>query len=165
MRPLFVEELAVHPDLQGCGLGSFMLEQVEQLGQVAGLHSHRLGGRGEQPRSVAVLSKAPTSKSLTPPCFSRRKFRLLRASARSHPEARAPRRARAARSRLRPAAQAAKVGARPASQCSGWRCAKITSMRRPSMSTTSKSPAGPHEVIAQLGSSCSCARTKAARVV
>ena len=27
MRPLFVEELAVHPDIQGRGLGAFMLDR------------------------------------------------------------------------------------------------------------------------------------------
>jgi ribosomal protein S18 acetylase RimI-like enzyme len=36
MRPLFVEELAVHPDIQGRGLGSFMLEQVEHLARLRG---------------------------------------------------------------------------------------------------------------------------------
>jgi ribosomal protein S18 acetylase RimI-like enzyme len=36
MRPLFVEELAVHPDLQGRGLGSFILDQVEHLAKLRG---------------------------------------------------------------------------------------------------------------------------------
>ena len=36
MRPLFVEELAVHPDYQGQGVGGFMLEQVEHLARVRG---------------------------------------------------------------------------------------------------------------------------------
>jgi ribosomal protein S18 acetylase RimI-like enzyme len=36
MRPLFVQELAVHPDCQGRGLGSFMLEQVEHLAKLRG---------------------------------------------------------------------------------------------------------------------------------
>ena len=36
MRPLFVEELAVHPDYQGKGVGSFVLEQVEHLARVRG---------------------------------------------------------------------------------------------------------------------------------
>lgn len=36
MRPLFVEELAVHPDYQGRGVGSFMLEQVEHMARVRG---------------------------------------------------------------------------------------------------------------------------------
>jgi ribosomal protein S18 acetylase RimI-like enzyme len=36
MRPLFLEELAVHPRLQGTGVGSFVLEQVEHLARVRG---------------------------------------------------------------------------------------------------------------------------------
>lgn len=36
MRPLFVEELAVHPAYQGQGIGSFMIEQVEHLAKVRG---------------------------------------------------------------------------------------------------------------------------------
>src|SRR5215212_9045172 len=36
MRPLFVEELAVHPNYQGLGIGAFVLEQVEHLGRVRG---------------------------------------------------------------------------------------------------------------------------------
>ncbi len=36
MRPLFVEELAVHPGVQGVGVGSFMLEQVEHIARLRG---------------------------------------------------------------------------------------------------------------------------------
>jgi ribosomal protein S18 acetylase RimI-like enzyme len=36
MRPLFVEELAVHPNYQGCGVGSFMLEQLRHIGALRG---------------------------------------------------------------------------------------------------------------------------------
>src|SRR6185369_17764430 len=36
MRPLFVEELAVHPGYQGRGIGSFILEQLEHLARVRG---------------------------------------------------------------------------------------------------------------------------------
>jgi ribosomal protein S18 acetylase RimI-like enzyme len=36
MRPLYVEELAVHPDYQGRGVGNFMLEQVEHIAKVRG---------------------------------------------------------------------------------------------------------------------------------
>lgn len=36
MRPLFVEELAVHPELQGQGIGGFILEQLEHIARVRG---------------------------------------------------------------------------------------------------------------------------------
>lgn len=36
MRPLFVEELATHPDYQGRGVGSFMMEQLEHLARSRG---------------------------------------------------------------------------------------------------------------------------------
>ena len=36
MRPLFVEELAVHPGHQGRGIGNFVLEQVEHMARVRG---------------------------------------------------------------------------------------------------------------------------------
>lgn len=34
MKPLYVEELAVHPEAQGKGVGTFMLEQLEHLARV-----------------------------------------------------------------------------------------------------------------------------------
>jgi ribosomal protein S18 acetylase RimI-like enzyme len=36
MRPLFVEELAVHPDYHGLGVGSFMMEQIEHAAKLRG---------------------------------------------------------------------------------------------------------------------------------
>ena len=36
MRPLYVEELAVHPEYQGFGIGSFVMEQLEHLARVRG---------------------------------------------------------------------------------------------------------------------------------
>lgn len=36
MRPIFVEELATHPDYQGRGVGNFMLEQIEHLAHMHG---------------------------------------------------------------------------------------------------------------------------------
>ena len=36
MRPLFVEELAVHPDYHGLGVGSFILEQIEHAARLRG---------------------------------------------------------------------------------------------------------------------------------
>jgi ribosomal protein S18 acetylase RimI-like enzyme len=37
MRPLYVEELAVHPDWEGRGVGSFVLEQLQHLARIRGL--------------------------------------------------------------------------------------------------------------------------------
>ncbi len=36
MRPLFVEELAVHPEMHGQGIGAFVLEQLDHLARVRG---------------------------------------------------------------------------------------------------------------------------------
>ena len=36
MRPLFVEELAVHPEMQGQGVGAIILEQLDHLARVRG---------------------------------------------------------------------------------------------------------------------------------
>lgn len=36
MRPLFVEEVAVHPDYHGMGVGSFMFEQIEHAARLRG---------------------------------------------------------------------------------------------------------------------------------
>jgi ribosomal protein S18 acetylase RimI-like enzyme len=38
MRPLFVDELAVHPNMHGRGVGSFVLEQLHHLARVHGLN-------------------------------------------------------------------------------------------------------------------------------
>jgi len=38
MRPLFVDELAVHPDWHGRGVGSFVMEQLHHLARVHGLN-------------------------------------------------------------------------------------------------------------------------------
>lgn len=37
MRPLFVDELAVHPDWNGRGIGGFVLEQLQHIARVRGL--------------------------------------------------------------------------------------------------------------------------------
>jgi len=36
MRPLFVEEIAVHPDYRGMSIGSFMFEQIEHAARLRG---------------------------------------------------------------------------------------------------------------------------------
>ena len=38
MKPLFVDELAVHPNMHGRGVGSFVLEQLHHLARVHGLN-------------------------------------------------------------------------------------------------------------------------------
>ncbi len=39
MRPLFVDELAVHPDYNGRGVGTFVLEQLHHIARVHGLNT------------------------------------------------------------------------------------------------------------------------------
>jgi ribosomal protein S18 acetylase RimI-like enzyme len=39
MRPLFLDELAVHPEMHGRGVGSFVLEQLHHLARVHGLNA------------------------------------------------------------------------------------------------------------------------------
>ena len=39
MKPLYVDELAVHPDWHGRGVGSFVLEQLHHLARVRGLNT------------------------------------------------------------------------------------------------------------------------------
>jgi ribosomal protein S18 acetylase RimI-like enzyme len=36
MRPMFVDEIAVHPDYHGLGIGSFMFEQIEHAARLRG---------------------------------------------------------------------------------------------------------------------------------
>lgn len=36
MRPMFIEELAVHPRMQGRGVGAFMIEQLQHLARLRG---------------------------------------------------------------------------------------------------------------------------------
>ncbi|MEZ4300723.1 MAG: N-acetyltransferase [Polyangiaceae bacterium] len=82
MRPLFVEELAVHPAYQGQGVGSFLLEQLEHLARVRGcthlvlevaennknaLRFYR--GRSFQKLDAAIFmaKRVQTSEELLPP--------------------------------------------------------------------------------------------------
>jgi ribosomal protein S18 acetylase RimI-like enzyme len=62
MRPLFVEELAVHPDLQGRGLGSFMLEQVEHLARLRGCTHIVLEVAENNPRALEFYRKRDFQK-------------------------------------------------------------------------------------------------------
>src|SRR5262249_23916914 len=82
MRPLYVEELAVHPDWHSRGIGSFVLEQLQHLARVRGL-THLLlevaennenaltwsRKRGFRRPDAAVLraQSVPTEPALLPP--------------------------------------------------------------------------------------------------
>lgn len=82
MRPLYVEELAVHPDMNGQGIGSFILEQLDHLARVRGcthlvlevaennenaLHFYR--GRSFQKLDAAIFlaKKVVAEEELLPP--------------------------------------------------------------------------------------------------
>jgi ribosomal protein S18 acetylase RimI-like enzyme len=82
MRPLFVEELAVHPDYQGRGVGTFMLEQVEHMARVRGcthlvlevaenndnaLKFYRTRSFHKLDAAIFLAKKVPTEGELLPP--------------------------------------------------------------------------------------------------
>lgn len=82
MRPLFVEELAVHPDYQGRGVGGFMLDQVEHLARVRGcthlvlevaennesaLHFYRTRSFYKLDAAIFMAKKVPNEDELLPP--------------------------------------------------------------------------------------------------
>jgi ribosomal protein S18 acetylase RimI-like enzyme len=82
MRPLFVEELAVHPDYQGRGVGSFMLEQVDHMARVRGcthlvlevaennenaLRFYRTRSFYKLDAAIFLAKKVPVEAELLPP--------------------------------------------------------------------------------------------------
>jgi ribosomal protein S18 acetylase RimI-like enzyme len=90
MRPLFVEELAVHPDYQGRGVGSFMLEQLEHFARVRGcthlvlevaennegaLKFYRARSFFRLDAAIFLAKKVPTEAELLPPRKLRRQRR------------------------------------------------------------------------------------------
>jgi ribosomal protein S18 acetylase RimI-like enzyme len=92
MRPLFVEELAVHPDLQGRGIGVFALEQLEHLARLRGathlvlevaennrdaLRFYRARSFYKLDASIFLAKKVPTEPDLLP---ARRVGRKARAA-------------------------------------------------------------------------------------
>jgi ribosomal protein S18 acetylase RimI-like enzyme len=87
MRPLFVEELAVHPDYQGRGVGSFMLEQLDHFARVRGcthlvlevaennegaLKFYRARSFFRLDAAIFLAKKVPTEDELLPPRKLRR---------------------------------------------------------------------------------------------
>ncbi len=82
MRPMFVEELAVHPEYQGRGVGSFLLEQLEHLARVRGcthlvlevaennkraLHFYRARHFQKLDAAVFMARKVDSDQELLPP--------------------------------------------------------------------------------------------------
>jgi ribosomal protein S18 acetylase RimI-like enzyme len=88
MRPLFVEELAVHPTYQGRGVGGFIVEQLEHLARVRGcthlvlevaenndnaLRFYRMRNFYKLDAAIFLAKKVTTEAELLPPRKLRKK--------------------------------------------------------------------------------------------
>ena len=88
MRPLYIEELAVHPAHQGQGIGGFVMEQLEHLGRVRGcthlvlevaennenaLRFYRVRNFYKLDAAIFLAKKLQTEAELLPPRKLRRK--------------------------------------------------------------------------------------------
>jgi ribosomal protein S18 acetylase RimI-like enzyme len=62
MKPLFVDELAVHPEWSGKGVGSFVLEQLHHLARVHGLNHLVLEVAENNDRALAFYKKRAFKK-------------------------------------------------------------------------------------------------------
>ncbi|MGE3460177.1 MAG: GNAT family N-acetyltransferase [Kofleriaceae bacterium] len=62
MRPLFIDELAVHPDWHGRGVGSFAMEQLHHLARVHGLNHLVLEVAENNERALAWYKKRAFKK-------------------------------------------------------------------------------------------------------
>ena len=93
MRPLFVEELAVHPDYQGRGIGAFLLEQLEHLARVRGcthlvlevaennagaLKFYRARSFYRLDAAIFLAKKVPVDSELLPPRRLKKKTRAAK---------------------------------------------------------------------------------------
>jgi ribosomal protein S18 acetylase RimI-like enzyme len=82
MRPMFVEEVASHPDYHGRGIGSFILEQLQHLARVRGcthlvlevaennrnaLAFYRKRNFFKLDAAIFLAKKVPTEPELLPP--------------------------------------------------------------------------------------------------
>ncbi|MCG3174633.1 MAG: hypothetical protein GMKNLPBB_02893 [Myxococcota bacterium] len=96
MRPLYVEELAVHPDYQGRGLGAYILDQLEHLARVRGrthlvlevaenneraLKFYRSRNFYQIDAAIFLAKKVQVEEELLPP----RKLRRHRANRKNNP--------------------------------------------------------------------------------
>ena len=62
MRPLFIDELAVHPHMNGRGVGSFVLEQLHHLARVHGLNQLVLEVAENNERALSWYKKRTFKK-------------------------------------------------------------------------------------------------------
>jgi ribosomal protein S18 acetylase RimI-like enzyme len=100
MRPLYVEELAVHPDYQGRGIGAFLLEQLEHLARVRGcthlvlevaenntgaLKFYRARSFYKLDAAIFLAKKVSVESELLPPRRLKRKPRPAQAGANGEP--------------------------------------------------------------------------------
>lgn len=95
MRPLFVEEIAIHPDYQGRGIGSFVIEQLEHLARIHGC-THLVLEVAENNRNALQFYRARSFSRLDAAIFLAKKVvnepellppRLLGSRPSSTPEA------------------------------------------------------------------------------
>lgn len=133
MRPLFVEELAVHPEYQGRGIGAFLLEQLEHLARVRGcthlvlevaenntgaLKFYRARSFYRLDAAIFLAKKVPVESELLPPRRLKKKQRAGGTRALSANEANVPVAARR------------RSGAAPPAEPSRTKRASVSSRRR-----------------------------------
>ena len=105
MRPLFVEELAVHPDYGGKGIGSFILEQIEHMARLRGcthlvlevaenndnaLKFYKKRSFYKLEAAIFMAKKLSVNSDLLPPRPMTQRTRLVTAVAPKPARARAP---------------------------------------------------------------------------
>lgn len=132
MRPLFVEELAVHPEFQGKGIGRFMLEQLEHLAKLRGL-THLVLEVAENNQNALAFYKKRAFQKLDAAIFMAKRIT-------TEPELLPPRKitAHAAHADSKPAvpraakrsAKAAAKGTKAANSAEGETSATATKRRR-----------------------------------
>lgn len=110
MRPLFVEEIAVHPGYQGLGIGSFVLEQMEHIAKLNGcthlvlevaennenaLHFYRARSFQKLDAAIFLAKRIAVESDILPPRKVARRPRpsepALGSTGRARPSARPPR--------------------------------------------------------------------------
>jgi ribosomal protein S18 acetylase RimI-like enzyme len=129
MRPLFVEELAVHPGYQGRGIGGFLLEQLEHLARVRGcthlvlevaenndraLNFYRARSFYKLDAAIFLAKKVFAESELLPPRpLKKRAATAAEAPARKRKSDAPPKKAASSSSKKRPARPPSAPPARP----------------------------------------------------